>query len=118
MSTLGTTVTFGKRQKLTFRSEGTLNTWRPEAGPGIYAITYKRDAEGKPKAHTVLYFGDTDNFTVQAPSIKQDFQQWCKEHGTDTELFVFCHPMPSSSKYERSNLTHQLIMEYDPQANH
>jgi|SRR4051812_12692494 hypothetical protein len=110
-------VTFGKRERIKFHAEGPLKSWQPSVVPAVYAITYKQDPMGRPKAHTVLYFGEADNLAAQAPTINKDFTEWCKEYATDKELFVFSHPMPGSSKYERGHVTHQLIVEYDPQAN-
>ena len=112
------TVTFGKRERLKFQSVGTLPSWQSPVVPAIYAITYKQNAANRPKAHTVLYFGEADDLSKHAPSINKDVGAWWNERGGDlNELFVFIYPMPGSSQFERAHIQHQLVAEYDPQAN-
>lgn len=111
-------VTFGKRERLKFYALGTINKWQPQVVPAVYAITYKQDPATRPKAHTVVYFGEADDLAKQAPTINRDLQQWWDDHGgKGAELFVFMYPMPGSSQYERANVRSQLVAEYDPQAN-
>jgi hypothetical protein len=112
------TVNFGKRRRLPFVALGTLKDWQPQGVPAVFAITYKRDFETRPKAHTVIYFGEADSLSRQAATINKDVGAWWQEYGqTGQELFVFMHEMPGSSQYERANVQRQLINEYDPQAN-
>jgi hypothetical protein len=110
-------VTFGKRERVRFQAEGSLDQWRPVGVPSVYAITYKQDALARPKAHTVLFFGECENPAVEAPNINKDFETWCDKYANHSELFVFTHQMPGSSKFERARVTHALVLEYDPQAN-
>ena len=112
-------VTFGRRQRIQFHAKGGLSHWRGEVGPAVYAITYKQDPTNRPKAHTVVFFGEADNLALQAGEINSDMKQWCEQHGGNCgELFVFAHEMPGSSKYERSHIQRQLVAEYDPLANY
>jgi hypothetical protein len=112
-----TIVSFGKRERRKFLAEGPLGKWRPVSEPGIFAVTYKQDPVGRPKSHTVLYFGECDNLATQAPMIDSQFKQWIDQNADFAELFVFSHQMPGSSKYERSKVAHDLVAEYDPEAN-
>lgn len=111
------TVSFGKRERVRFQAEGSLTEWKPLGVPAVYAITYKQDPEDRPKAHTVLYFGEAENLAAEAGNILSDFKQWCHEYAHGAELFIFTHPMPGSTKYERARIQHTLVSEYDPQAN-
>ena len=111
-------VTFGKRERLKFVAAGTLNDWEPIPGPAIYALTYKQDAIGRPKAHTVVYFGQTSGIANDLTTVRHELREWWHENsGNDGELFIFFHPMPGSSPFERTNVQHQLVMEYDPRGN-
>jgi hypothetical protein len=111
------TMTFGRRERVQFSADGPLNRWQPPVVPAIFAITYKQDPTGRPKSHTVLYFGECDNLAAQAPTIHKDFSEWSREYSDGAELYVFSHQMPGSSKYDRAKLAHQLVVEYDPKAN-
>jgi hypothetical protein len=111
-------VTFGRRERLKFQALGTIAQWQPHVVPAVYAITYKQEPKTRPKAHTVVYFGEAENLAQQAPVINSDIKQWWEQFGGNRgELFVFMYPMPGSSKYERTHVQHQLVAEYDPQAN-
>jgi hypothetical protein len=116
---MSSTVTFGKRERLKFIAAGTLKQWQPAQVPAVYAVTYKQDAEARPKAHTVVYFGETADLSKQAASIHSEIRHWWDEHGGahEGDLFIFFHPMPGSSQYERANIQHQLVLEYDPRGN-
>lgn len=111
------TVSFGKRERIKFKAEGSLGQWRPASGPAIYAITYKQEPDSRPKSHTVLFFGESDNLADEVARIDQDFGQWRQQYAQDAELFVFSCPMPGSSKFERSRIASSLVLEYDPKAN-
>lgn len=111
------TVSFGKRERVRFRAEGSLGQWKPATGPALYAITYKQDPATRPKAHTVLFFGESENLADEAARIDQDFGQWRNQYSHDAELFVFSCPMPGSTKFERSRIASSLVLEYDPKAN-
>src|ERR1700733_7593171 len=96
------TVSFGKRERLKFVAGGTLDKWQPESCPAIYAVTYKQNESTRPKAHTVLYFGESSDFSKQSISINKDVRQWWDENGGNGgQLFIFFHPMPGSSQYQR-----------------
>jgi hypothetical protein len=110
------TVTFGKRERLKFIAGGTLEQWQPPQGPVIYALTFKQDAHMRPKAHTVAYFGETEDFSQ--PSIRNELNKWWDENsGHRGELYIFFHPMPGSSQHERAKIMHQLTLEYEPKGN-
>lgn len=115
---MSSTMSFGKRERIRFVAAGKLKDWRPSCGPAVYAITYQQDPEQRPKSHTVLYFGEAQDLTKQAQSISSDITQWWSDHGgKDEDLYMFFHEMPGSSSITRTQVQHQLVMEYDPQAN-
>jgi hypothetical protein len=112
------TMSFGKRERISFVAAGPLKNCMPQIGPAIYAVTYKQDPDRRPKSHTVLYFGETIDLSKQVSTITTDMANWWSEFGTnDAELYIFFHSMPGSSQYERVNMQHQLVLEYDPHAN-
>lgn len=111
-------ISLGKRQRYGFVSAGELEGWSPPAQmPAVYAITFKKDPEMKPKAHTVLFFGEGD-MSQQTEIIQQCIKNWWPTHnGRATGLYIFIHPMPGSSRWDRVKVQSQLIAEYDPQGN-
>lgn len=111
-------LTFGKRTRFTFTGGANLREWSPSGGAAVYAITYKQDSVNKPKSHTVVYFGESADITKNSADISQDLVSWWNENGRlNSELFVFTHEMPSSTRYERLSLQKQLATEYEPLAN-
>jgi hypothetical protein len=112
------TVSWGKRNRYRFGACGALSRAAAPIMPGVYAITYKQDPQFKPKAHTVVFFGDSSNLSIQLPAISADVRRWWHEHSADEpELFVFLHPMPGSTEIDRARVRSELVSEYDPQGN-
>ena len=113
------TVSWGMRQRYKFVSCGALRSWVPPMMPAVYAITYKQDPHNKPKAHTVLYFGESEDLSQQA----MGHAQWVVDYwrrsggGMADDLFVFIHPMSGSSSHERSKVCERLVNEYQPHVN-
>lgn len=111
-------ISWGRRERFKFTAGGTLMDWSPPILPAVYAITYKQDPKNKPKSHTVLYFGQADDLSQQAPTDnRQIMDSWVYSGGTVEELYVFIHPMPGSTRGQRSNLQEQLVAEYGPDCN-
>lgn len=111
-------ISWGKRQRFKFNPGGTLNEWAPPMLPAVYAITYKQDPTNKPKAHTVLFFGQADDLSQQAArSHNHVLDFWANNGGNDSELFVFVLAMPDSTRWERSSVQEQLVSEYNPDCN-
>jgi hypothetical protein len=110
-------ISWGKKERFEFKTGGSLLSWRPPAMAGIYAITYKGDPE-KPKAHHILFFGQTDNLSETSPEWNEEVVGAWKSSSQDIgELCVFVHPMPRSSTGERLRIQEQLVAEYRPRCN-
>lgn len=108
-------LTFGKRSRFTFMGGVTLRDWHPSGGAAVYAITYKPDSTNRPKSHTVVYFGESSDISKHSVDICNDLDSWWKDNGKGTsDLFIFIHEMPTSSRYERMHLQKQLTIEYEP----
>lgn len=112
-----TTISWGKRERYKFASCGAFIGWSPPVVSAVYAITYKQDPDKKPNSHTVLYFGESEDLSQQAPALKivEDF--WMENGGILDELYVFLHPMVGSNKSERSTVQYRLVTEYQPHVN-
>jgi hypothetical protein len=110
------TISWGRQQKITFSSCGSLDNWVAPVMPAVFAVTYHRDPRNKPKAHTVLYFGESDDLSQHALSIKRQLvENW--EGNSLNDLFVFVHPMAGSTRIERARVQEQLVLEYQPYVN-
>jgi len=105
-------ISWGKRQRFKFNSDGGLNIWTPPAAAGVFAITYKQDPVNRPKSHTVLYFGQGENLSQEAPQISTYMTEYWR--GGLDELQVFVHPMAGSSSFDRARVVQQLVSEYAP----
>ena len=111
-------VSFGKRKRIRFTGGEPLKEWQPSAGAAVYAVTYQQDPVGRPKSHSVVYFGETADLSKQFPAIREELRSWWENDGVASgDLFVFYHEMPGSSQLERENVQHQLVLEYEPRGN-
>lgn len=91
--------------------------WMPPPLAAVYSITYKQDPENKPKYHTVLYFGETSDLSQEVGAIKQVLSDSVDMQFYPDELFVFVHPMPGSTRFERSEIQSALVRDYRPRGN-
>ncbi|MBX9569805.1 MAG: hypothetical protein K2X77_12985 [Candidatus Obscuribacterales bacterium] len=111
-------ISWGRAEKVTFSNCGALDQWVAEPTPAVYAVTYQKDPLNKPKSHTVLFFGESEDLAQQQTTIKhQVCDAWNREGGHSNELFVFVCPMKGSTKQQRIKLQQQLVLEYQPRAN-
>ena len=112
------TISWGRQERFKFSAFGPLDGWVAPAIPAVYAVTYRRDPRNHPKAHTVLFFGETEDLSVHAHSIKQKVVENWNDHGhTSDDLYILVHPMEGSSKPQRLRVQERLILEYQPQIN-
>jgi hypothetical protein len=112
-------ISWGRKNRFRFNAAGEISTCAPPEGfPAVFAITYKRDEEKRPKSHTVLYFGESADVSVdmlqQCKNVKE---LYINRGGSDMRLYVFYHGMPRSTYLERVAVQEQLIDEYDPMMN-
>lgn len=112
-------ISWGRHQRFRFDAAGNIeNCVAPRGYPAVFAVTYRRDPSARPKAHTVLYFGESaDVSTDVVKQCKSVRELWLNKGGNDSELFVFYHGMPNSSQWERAAVHDRLIAEYDPLMN-
>lgn len=111
-------ISWGRRDRVTFSSCGSISDWKPPAAPALFAVTYQRDSLNKPKGHTVFYFGESEDMSRQANSIRAEMSEiWAKEGGRPEDLFVFVHLMDGSTAKERAGILERLVIEYQPDAN-
>jgi hypothetical protein len=110
-------INWGRREKFRFTSAGSLSAWAPPQVAAVYSISYKQDPDKKPKAHTVLYFGEAQDLSQDVGSINQVLDECIDVHMDAEDLFVFVHPMPGSSRFERTMVQKVLIGDYRPRGN-
>lgn len=111
-------ISWGKTQRVKFAGAWKLETWTPPDLPGLYAITYKQDADNNPTKHTVIYFGQGESLSREGlPWEHEHSQGWINSAGGKGELFIFIHPMPQSTAVDRWRLLDRLVAEYTPQCN-
>ncbi len=110
-------ISWGVKERYKFTAGGALSAWVPPMVPAVYSITFKQDPDKKPKAHTVIYFGEASDLSQESQSISHVIDDWRTCGGHASDLYVFIHPMPGSSKTDRSRVRWELVSDYRPQAN-
>ncbi|MFN8658881.1 MAG: hypothetical protein U0105_21270 [Candidatus Obscuribacterales bacterium] len=112
-------ISWGRKKRFRFRGAGTLaGGVIPDKFPAVFAVTFKRDAANRPKAHTVLYFGEGADASADVQAQFKNIRDlWHHKGGNDSDLFVFYLGMPSSTYVDRATVQLQLIAEYDPPLN-
>lgn len=98
-----------------FDSIKSLNNWDPPTYGGIYAITFIKDPENKPNTHTILYFGETENFAERGISKTHHKYTCWKHHAYQKSLYVSIHRVYSDDV--RKSREEKLISHYNPDCN-
>ena len=91
-----------------------LDTWNPPPYGGIYAITYIRDPVNNPKTHTILYFGETGNFSKRFDGSHEKHDCW-KRNSDGKDLYVSIHR--DDSEDSRKAKEKKLIESRKPPCN-
>lgn len=110
-------ISWGRSERFTFTPGGQLAKWVAPTVAAVYSITFKQDPRNKPKSHTVLYFGEAADLSVEAPSVSEVLNEVPDSSIGPGDLFVFIHPMPGSTRYERAKILQTLIGDYRPPGN-
>ena len=98
-----------------FESIELLNEWDPPSYGGIYAITFKKDAINKPNTHTILYFGETSNFSTRGINSSHHKYKCWRYNGYHEKLYVSVHQVYSEKV--RKNREEELIEKFSPDCN-
>ena len=98
-----------------FESIKLLDSWNPPSYGGIYAISFKKDPVNKPDTYSILYFGETEDFSERGiDSSHHKYKCW-KYHGYQKNLYVSIHQVYSEDV--RKNREQKLIASYNPKCN-
>lgn len=110
-------ISWGIKERFKFTAAGSLKSWEPAPMSAVYAITYRQNTD-RPKAHTILFFGQADDLSREAHELDRQVIEAWKDSGHDvSELYVFVHPMPGSTSGLRAKVQEQLVAEYRPRCN-
>jgi hypothetical protein len=110
-------ISWGLKERFKFSGGGSLSHWDPPPVAGIFTITCKQNMD-RPKAHSILFVGQAEDISSEAREQSgQVVEAWRTSGQNLSELFVFVHPMPGSSRGERTKVVEQLVAEYRPQCN-
>lgn len=110
-------ISWGRRDRFKFSAGGAFCAWVPPHLAAVYSITYRKDPHTYPKAHTVLYFGESSDLSQDVASIDQLLDHLVDSDICGNDLYVFIHPMPGSTRMERSKVQQSLISDYMPRGN-
>jgi len=98
-----------------FGSPQFLDTWEPPSYGGIYAIILEQDPRDNPQMYTILYIGQTENFSERGiNSMHPKYNCW-KFNSNFKQLCVCIRKV--SSENERKEIEKSLIAEYAPVCN-
>ena len=100
---------------LSFTDPELLNDGVDSTESGVYAIMTKPDPQNKPKTYTILYFGETHDFSDRVTDNHEKFDCWqqYQKSGLYYELYI----MSNSSQTQRQTIESQLISKYGPICN-
>jgi len=108
------TITWGEVQ---FTGPHILNSCEIPNQSGLYAIMVKEDPINQPKNYTIIYFGESENFSERVTSNHHKFDCWTKQVGSDNLIFYGLHIMENSTEEQRGGLELKQINRFNPSCN-
>ena len=97
-----------------FEGPYVLGIWRPPSIAGLYAIMHL-GAESK---YIVDYIGETKDFLTRGfPWEHEKSACFIREAGSKELVTIAIHPMPDSSKLERTGIESILVRHWNPSCN-
>ena len=111
-------IRLGSLAGYSFDGPYTLAGWNPIDSPGVYAIMYKQEEDGKDH-YAVVYVGHTDNFTEEGFPFKHPASPcWVERAGTQWKLFIaFFIPPGGATRSIRAGIATELNAIYQPICN-
>lgn len=97
-----------------------LGGWSPPKRPGVYAVMYKADPEGKPETYSVIYVDYAlDLSKAGLPKAHPRAGCWAERAGGPWKLHVAMYFVPDSKSLEGTlyNIKIELIAKYNPFCN-
>ncbi len=111
-------IRLGSLAGYSFEGPYTLAGWNPIDSPGVYAIMYKQEEDGKDH-YAVIYVGHTDNFTQEGFPLKHPASPcWVERAGSQWKLFIaFFIPPGGATRSIRNGIATELNATYQPICN-
>jgi hypothetical protein len=113
-------IRLGSLAGYSFEGPYTLGGWKAPSKPGVYAIMYKADPEGKPNAFSVIYVGYAmDLSKAGLPKGHPQASCWAERSGGPWKLYIATYPVPKSQSIEGTmyQISLELIAKYQPRCN-
>ena len=111
-------IRLGSLAGYSFEGPYTLAGWNPIDSPGVYAIMYKQEEDGKDH-YAVIYVGHTDNFTQEGFPLKHPASPcWVERAGSQWKLYLaFFIPPGGATRSIRAGIATELNAIYEPICN-
>lgn len=84
---------------------------------GLYSIMKKPDPISKPDTYTIIYFGESEDFSQRITSSHHKYDCWKKQAGSENGIYYGLNILPSSTEEKRREIESQLIEKYHPTCN-
>lgn len=111
-------IRLGSLAGYSFEGVWSLAGWSPPAHPGVFAILYKQDPEGKPDTYAVIYVGHSDNLAEEGFPWKHPHAHcWAEHAGSKWKVYVCTFNPPGGTRAQRESIAQELIAIYDPACN-
>ena len=95
-----------------------ITNWDPPYRAAVYAIMIKPDSKSKPDTYRILYFGETSNLSQRGfYRSHHKYDCWIKQAGSESNLYIGIHLMPTSTAAERQKVEAALVSQYNPVCN-
>jgi hypothetical protein len=97
---------------IVFDGPYSLNNWEVPREAAVYCILYKQA-----NSWNVAFVGETSNLDEKLINSHQKRNCWIESAGSESNLYIAIHPMPSSTQKERLGIEVLIKIENEPPCN-
>lgn len=101
-----------------FSGPRVLGGWTPPARPGVYAILYQPEPDGRAQRYAVTFVGHADDLSAEGfPFKHRRAPCWIQRAGSKWRLHIAFLEVPGGTRAHREQIVAELIATYHPSCN-
>lgn len=101
-----------------FSGPRVLGGWTPPARPGVYAILYQPEPDGRAQRYAVTFVGNADDLSAEGfPFKHRRAPCWIQRAGSKWRLHIAFLEVPGGTRAHREQIVAELIATYHPSCN-
>lgn len=101
-----------------FEGPRVLAGWTAPASPGVYAIAYRPEPDGRPDRYAIIHVGHADDLSTEGfPFRHRAAPCWIERAGNRFAVLICTYDVPGGQRGHREQIARELVAHYEPGCN-